>query len=388
MSITQGAPLPNITETTTTTQDAPQYYDQLLSGLAGAGTTALGKTPEQLVAGLDPLQTQAYNLTPEKAASYVPGMTSAAEAARTSSQGITPEMIQQFMSPYTGGVVDEMRRQSGLNVQRNLMPMLRSQFVGSGGFGGRRYAGALGQTLADTEADLLGAQTKALQSGYQTALDTAAKNVGLINQGAQTESNIANQMQALGLKETGALQAAGANQQAYQQALLDAPLKTAANVAPLLEKYKVPTGTTQTFVGPKKDLYQKSFAENVAGLASFLGAATTGTAADKLKSLYTSLKGVLGGGGGSTSPIDLGGGLMLKPDGTLSGFKSDGTPMTEDEMLNILNGGSALEDVYGPGPSPDGSDPNADNTPIVDPTYTPGDDGTSTDINNEIYPLP
>lgn len=375
MSFTQGAPLPNITETTTTTQDAPQYYDTLLSGLSAAGTTALNKTPQQLVAGLDPLQTQAYNLTADKAASYIPGMTNAAEAARTSTQGITPEMIQQFMSPYTGNVVDEMRRQSGLNVQRNLMPALRGQFVGSGGFGGRRYAGALGQTLADTEADLLGAQTKALQTGYQSALDTAAKNVGLINQGAQTEGNLAAQMQALGLKETGALQAAGANQQAYQQSLLDAPLKTAANVAPLLEKYKVPTGTTQTFVGPKKDLYQKSFAENISGLASFLGAATTGTAASKLKTLYDTIKGSFGGTSGGN--INLGGGLVLSPDGTLKGFKSDGTAMSEDEVLYALNGGDALADVFGPGPSPDGSDPNADNTPIGD---YPVDDGTTDDI--------
>lgn len=371
MSITQGAPLPNITETTTTTQDAPQYYDQLLSGLAGAGTTALGKTPQQLVAGLDPLQTQAYNLTPEKAASYVPGMTNAAEAARTSTQGITPEMIQQFMSPYTGGVVDEMRRQSGLNVQRNLMPILRGQFVGSGGFGGKRYAGALGQTLADTEADLLGAQTKALQSGYQSALDTAAKNVGLINQGAQTEAGIAGQMQGLGLKETGALQAAGANQQAYQQALLDAPLKTAANVAPLLEKYKVPTGTTQTFVGPKKDLYQKSFAENVAGLASFLGAATTGTAAEKLKNLYTTLRGTFGG----SDPIDLGGGLKLNSDGSISGVTSNGAPMSQADIDAIIFGTSSAQD--------DGT-----TTDINDVINAPADDGTTTDINNEIYPLP
>lgn len=374
MAFTQGAPLPNITETTTTTQDAPQYYDTLLSGLATAGTTALGKTPQQLVAGLDPLQTQAYNLTATKAASYIPGMTNAADAAKTSTKGITPEMIQQFMSPYTGNVVDEMRRQSGLNVQRNLMPTLRAQFVGSGGFGGRRYAGALGQTLADTEADLLGAQTKALQTGYQSALDTAAKNVGLINQGAQTEGNLAAQMQALGLKETGALQAAGANQQAYQQSLLDAPLKTAANVAPLLEKYKVPTGTTQTFVGPKKDLYQKSFAENVAGLASFIGAGTTGTATTKLKQLYDTIKGYFPG---TRADINLGGGLVLKPDGTMTGVKPDGSPMTEQEVQDVMFGGDGFSNDYNYGPMPDDGDPNADNTPIGD---YPVDDGTTDDI--------
>ena len=370
MAFTQGAPLPNITETTTTTQDAPQYYDTLLSGLSQAGTTALGKSPDQLVAGLDPLQQQAYGLTASKAGSYVPGMTAAGATAEKAAQGITPDMIQQFMNPYTGNVIDELRRQSGLNWQRNVMPGLKAGFVGSGGFGGKRYAGALGQTMADTQADLLGAESKALQTGYGSALDAAYKQAGLLNTGAQTQADIANQMQSLGLKETGALSAAGAGQQAYQQARLDAPLKTAANVAPLLEKYKVPTGTTQTFVGPKSGAYQPSTLQNLSTLGSLIGAATTGTAATRvtsgLQSLYTQLKGALGGGA-SSSPIDMGNGLMLKSDGTLSGVKSDGTPMTEDEVLNALNGGDALADVYGPGPSPDGSDPNADNTPIYDP---------------------
>lgn len=363
MSFTQGAPLPNATETTTTSQDAPAYYDTLLSGLAGAGTTALSKTPQQLVAGLDPLQTQAYNLTANKAASYVPGMTNAADAAKTSTQGITPEMIQQFMSPYTGNVVDEMRRQSGLNVQRNLMPALRGQFVGSGGFGGRRYAGALGQTLADTEADLLGAQTKALQSGYQSALDTAAKNVGLISQAAQTEGNLAAQMQALGLKETGALQAAGANQQAYEQSLLDAPLKTAANVAPLLEKYKVPTGTTSTVVGPKsKDYYMNSTLQNITGLAALVGGANAGTAATRLKSLYDSIRGP---GGGA---IDLGGGIKLNPDGSITGTSPDGTPMSQADIDEIIFGTTTAQD--------DGTTDSINDTINNDVV----DDGTTDDI--------
>jgi len=346
MSITQGAPLPNITETTTTSQNAPQYYDTLLSGLAGAGTTALNKTPEQLVAGQDPLQTQAYSLTPQKAAGYIPGITAAANTANTAAQGITPDMIQQFMNPYTGNVVDELRRQSDINFQRNVMPGLKAGFVGGGGFGGRGYAGALGQAAATTNADLLGTQSKALQTGYGSALDAALRNAGLLNETAKTQADIAAQTQGLGLKETGALTAAGAGQQAYQQSLLDAPLKTAANVAPLLEKYKVPTGTTQTFVGPKAGAYQNSPLANITSLASLAGAATTGTAVDRMKSLYTTLKSTFGGT--TNQPIDLGNGLKVTPDGQLVGYKADGTKMTEDEALNALNGGDALADVYGP----------------------------------------
>ena len=363
MAITQGSPLPNVTETTTTTQDAPAYYDTLLSGLAGAGTTALGKAPSQLVAGLDPLQTQAYGMTAEKAGSYLPGITGAADTASATSQGMTPEMIQKFMNPYTGNVVDELRRQSDVNFQRNVMPGLKAGFVGSGGFGGRGYAGALGQAAATTNADLLGTQSKALMTGYQGALEAAARNAGIMNESARTQADIASQMQALGLKETGALQAAGANQQAYQQALLDAPLKTAANVAPLLEKYKVPTGTTSTVVGPKAGAYDKSPLEKITGLATFLGAAQTGTAADRLKSLYTTIKGALGTD--TRGDINLGGGLVLKPDGTMTGVKPDGSPMSDQEVQDAMFGDDPFRNDYNYGPAPDTTDPNTGDTPLI-----------------------
>jgi hypothetical protein len=377
MSITQGSPLPNITETKTTTQNAPGYYTDLVSGLSAAGTTALNKTPEQLVAAQDPLQTQAYNLTPEKAASYIPGITAAANTANTAAQGITPDMIQQFMNPYTGNVVDELRRQSDINFQRNVMPGLKAGFVGGGGFGGRGYAGALGQAAATANADLIGAESKALQTGYGSALDAALRNAGLLNETAKTQADIASQTQGLGLKETGALTAAGAGQQAYQQSLLDAPLKTAANVAPLLEKYKVPTGTTETFVGPKAGSYDKSPLEKITGLATFLGAAQTGTAGERLKSLYTTLRSTFGGD--STKPIDLGGGLQVASDGSLIGYRKDGTRMSEDEALNALNGGDALADVYGPNGGLPTTDPDANSVDNNSNTTTTSDNTDNTD---------
>lgn len=370
MTITTGSPLPNVTTSTTTAQDAPQYYDTLLSGLSQAGTTALGKTPDQLVAGLDPLQQQAYGLTASKAGSYIPGMTAAGATAEKAAQGITPDMIQQFMNPYTGNVVDELRRQSDVNWQRNVMPGLKAGFVGSGGFGGKRYAGALGQTMADTQADLMGLQSKALQTGYQGALDAAYKQAGLLNQGAQTEADIAAQMQALGLKETGALTAAGAGQQAYQQSLLDAPLKTAANVAPLLEKYKVPTTSTETYVGPKPGLYGSYYSNsplaNIMSLGSFLGAANTGTAADRLKSVYQSIS------GGRNTPIDLGSGLKLNSDGSISGTTPDGAPMSQADIDALIFGTTTAQDD-----GTTGSINDTINNDVVD-------DGTTDGINDYI----
>ena len=122
---------------------------------------------------------------------------------RTGFALMTNESIQSFMNPYTSNVVDEMSRLSGLNTQRNVVPGLKSAFVGTGGLGSRRYAGATGQTLADIESNLMGAQTGALQKGYADALAAAKDQANLKNLAAQTQGTLASTEQKLGLAEIG-----------------------------------------------------------------------------------------------------------------------------------------------------------------------------------------
>ena len=47
MSITQGSPLPDVTQTTTRTDNAPDYYTKYLSDLSTAGQTAVARSPSQ-----------------------------------------------------------------------------------------------------------------------------------------------------------------------------------------------------------------------------------------------------------------------------------------------------------------------------------------------------
>ncbi len=169
----QGTVAPSITEKETTATQAPQYYTDYLGGLAGAAGTAMAKTPEQLVAPLTAMQQAGYAAVPGAATAYQPGLTAAETTAADVAQGLTPEKIQGLMNPYTAGVVNEMERLTQQNLQRNILPGLRSAFVGTGGMGGQRYAGATGQTLADIQAALTGAQTTALQKGYSDALNAA-----------------------------------------------------------------------------------------------------------------------------------------------------------------------------------------------------------------------
>lgn len=282
MAFTQGAPLPDITKTTTKEVTAPGYYDDYLSGLASAGETALSKTGEELIAGYDPLQDTGYGMLPGAATAYQPGLTAAGQTAATAAGGIDATRIAELMDPYRQNVVDEMARLSAQNVQRNLLPQLKAGFVGSGGLGSQRYAGALGQSLADVQSSLTGQQYGALSKGYQDALRASLDELNLQNQAARTQADIAAQEQALGIAGAGALTKAGAERQAYEQSILDAPLKTASNASKLLSGYQIPLSSEEVFVGPEAGAYQTSDLANLAGILSILGSGAAGTAYDRL----------------------------------------------------------------------------------------------------------
>jgi hypothetical protein len=282
MAVTQGAPLPDITTTETRTDNAPSYYTDYLTGLSTAGKTAMGRSPTQSVAGYDPLQVMGYSNLPAAATAGQEGINAAQDTAAQAAKGITPERIQALMNPYTSSVVDEMARLSQQNVQRNLLPTMKAGFVGTGGLGGQRYANALGQSLADVQAGLTGQQYGALSSGYTQALKGALDEASLQNQTAQTQGKLADLEQAQALTGAGALTKGGAERQAYQQSLLDAPLKTATTASGLMRGMTVPGGQTSTFKGPKAGLYQKSDLELMTGVLSLLGSAAGGTGIEKV----------------------------------------------------------------------------------------------------------
>jgi len=182
-----------------------------------------------------------------------------------------------------------MARLSQQNVQRNLLPTMKAGFVGTGGLGGQRYANALGQSLADVQAGLTGQQYGALSSGYTQALKGALDEASLQNQAAQTQGRLSDIEQTQALTGAGALTKAGAERQAYQQSLLDAPLKTATTASGLMRGITVPGGQTSTFVGPKAGNYQKSDLEQMIGVLSLIGSAEGGKGIQKVGSAGSDL---------------------------------------------------------------------------------------------------
>jgi hypothetical protein len=277
MAITQGDPLPDITKTTTTEQQAPDYYTDYLTDLSKAGETALDLTGADLIEGYDPLQTTGYGMVEDAAGSYG-NLMDLAETAGTGFGGIGATDISAFFDPYQTGVLNELDRLSAQNVQRNLLPGLKAGFVGAGGAGGlgsQRYADALGQSLADVELGLAGQRAGLMSKGYQDAIANAFKQAQEERQAAGAQGELATLAQALGLREVDALTGAGAEKQAYEQSIIDAPLKTAMNVQGLLRGYTVPQTELETYVGPgEQGQYQQSDLSNILGILSLLGAAT------------------------------------------------------------------------------------------------------------------
>ena len=310
MGLLVGGALPDITNTTTKAEVAPDYYTDYMKSLSGAGTTGMGRTGAASIAAYDPMQTTGYGKVEDAAGAYKTGLENAATTANTVAGGINANRLTSLMNPYTQNVVDEMGRLSQQNMQRNLLPTMKAGFVGTGGLGSQRYANALGQAMTDTQSNLTGQQYGALSSGYKDALDAAIKELQVQNQAATTQGNLAEKEQTLGLTGAGALTKAGAEKQAYQQSILDAPMKNATNAAALMKGYTVPTTTTQTEVGPKTQNYYAPSGLTQAGtLLSYLGAGAQGSAGDAAfkagASLYNELMKSLNGNGATFNIDDM-----------------------------------------------------------------------------------
>jgi len=289
-SLFQGDAPPNVQTTRETSAVAPQYLTDYLTQLAQQGQQSLGTldpktgqytapTQEELktagtpyVAPLSGLQTQAIEAAPAALTRYQTPMDAAFTAGQAGT-GIDAGDISKFYNPYEAAVVDDMATRSATNVQRNLLPQLKAGFVGTGGLGGSRYAGALGQTLGDVNTTLLQEQNKAKMTGYQSALDAALREMSGQTQSAQALGTLGAQEQqaaTTGLKTASDI---GAIEQAQNQALINAPTTMASNVAQILRGYTYPTVTTEKYDGPASS-YGPSILSQIGGLGSVLASGT------------------------------------------------------------------------------------------------------------------
>jgi hypothetical protein len=256
---------------------APDFYNNYLSNLAGAGKTAA--TGAQYV-GAQPLQEKAFQEVGNLPSTYQPTLQAAGQTLGTAAGSASPlsaatpylqtagrdpsQLASQYMSPYITNVVNALGDAGQRNIQQNLAPNATAGAVGSGQFGSQRGAQVLGQTMSNAERDILNQQYQALNTGYNTALgaagqqnalqaqigSTAAQAAGTgqtnLTQLGKTQSELAAQQQGLSLADINALSTLGGQQQTIAQNQQLFPLNNLSTLSSLLRGYSIPTTTKTT----------------------------------------------------------------------------------------------------------------------------------------------
>jgi len=272
-----GVTPPETTATTTKTTELPGYASNFLQGITNLGTQAIDRGG---VAGLGSLQTEASNLASPLAFA---GAETAGMGANMIGQGGTNPAytgINNYLNPYTQGVVNEMARLQNQQVQNSVLPNLLAGSAGTGGFGSRRQAQIAGNTLTNLQQNLLGRQTEALQTGYDKALAAAQSDLNRQITAGQAAGNLANQQQNIAQGGLKTLTDIGALEQAQRQKELDYPMTLAKNYASLLAPYTnmIPTTSTTQETGVRPGVsYGPSPLATLASLMTGLGSFLYGT---------------------------------------------------------------------------------------------------------------
>lgn len=253
---------------------ATTYAPMIQAGLTGTGGVA-GLSPSQQALGQ---QISAMG-TPSQFTMGTGAAGSAYGALSGLPSMLTPGAIQQYMSPYTQGVVDVQQRQAIEDAQRsNLAANLGAARQGT--YGGAR------QLLAETERErglrnqLGDIQAKGLQSAYEAAQKgLEAERTAQLQQGTaltnlgQTFGQLGTMQQAADIDRLKTLGAYGDLERAYEQQLLDAkkadmlaqmqfPQQQLGSMADILRGVPITkVGETQSTTTPPP-----SFASQLAGM--------------------------------------------------------------------------------------------------------------------------
>ena len=75
----------------------------------------------------------------------------ATDLSRGVAQQMTPELTQQYMSPYQQAVTDLDKAEAQKTFERDVLPKVRQAQIGAGAFGGTRGTMLEAQALADQQ---------------------------------------------------------------------------------------------------------------------------------------------------------------------------------------------------------------------------------------------
>ena len=267
----QGSALPATVTTSEEQTTAPEFYTNYLQDIANLGQGAIQQGG---VAGLSPLQQQALNMAPTASMAGMGTMGQGAQLAGAAGTTATPDIMQSYMNPYTSNVVDEMARLQGRSIKESVLPALQGAAGAMGQFGSQRQYQATGQTLRDMQANLMGQQYNALNTGYQNSMLNAQNDLQRQLQSGQALGQIGTQQQTGATTGMKTMFDLGSKEQALGQSMLDRPMLDAQAYSKLMQGYQIPTGGIKQTTGSTG--YANSPLSQITGLLAALGSGVTG----------------------------------------------------------------------------------------------------------------
>jgi hypothetical protein len=261
----QGNPPPSVTSTTTSMTSMPDWYQDYMRGLFGRANAIAGE-PYQAYGGprladFTPDQIAAFEKTRATGGAYEPAMAGAMEAAQRGSAPWSAATREQFMSPYIGGVVEEIARLGNQNFQENILDSLNSNFVGSGSFGSSRNMEMANRAARDAQREILGQQSLALQRGVEAAGTEYGGWADRALAGSRQLGALGGLEQQYGYTDAAAQEAIGQTQQNLSQQNLnlgyqdfleqrDWPRTTVDWMSSVQRGFSPPTSTASTSTAP------------------------------------------------------------------------------------------------------------------------------------------
>lgn len=209
--------------TSTSTTRPPKEIMDAYKKSIGLAEQAIGQPYQQyqgqLVAGLNPTQMQGISNVNAAQGAALPFIQQGAQYTNRAAQGVNPEMINQFMSPYLSNVVNATQRNL-LETNAQQQAALKAGAIQAGAFGGDRSRFA--QAEMARQQGLAGGQVIGglLNQGFGQALSGAQQNIQNMLQGGQMLGTLGQTAQQSLLSGAQAQLAAGAQQQATEQAQL------------------------------------------------------------------------------------------------------------------------------------------------------------------------
>lgn len=227
---------------------------------------------------------------------------------RQQSQVFTPEVAQQFMSPYQRAVTDIEKRESQRDFERNIQPALEAKAIQQGGGMsglGTRAALEAAEAQRNQSRLLADIESRGLQSAFEDAQSAFEKQKAREANTASAIGKVGAETFKSGLAEQGALQTIGEQKRDLAQSALDEeyfkfleerefPQQKLAEYSGFV--YGNPlTRLSNTTQSQTSNPFQPSFGQQLLGIGSTLGSSflSTETGANRLANIFTAKGGGL-----------------------------------------------------------------------------------------------